>query len=187
MNLDKVGCHSLRPYLAENLLYLSIEDTSMRWPPPSSRLITLLGTKESPLMDAKVMGQRLLITAYFITQQAKAYLEKAMKLDPTYLEAVYIMTEILAQQQQFEQGIQLWVAETKLGRVLLWSSASLWNSIYNFMDASVPWQPVCSSCCRLRKVLQTHSTTWLHTRLAEFLTHTNAHQEALDQFSIALR
>lgn len=40
---------------------------------------------------------------------------------------------------------------------------------------------------RLRKQLETHSTCRLHQMLAEFLTQTHEHQEALDQFSIALR
>ena len=39
--------------------------------------------------------------------QAKTYLEKAMKLDPTYLEAVYIMADIHDQQQHYDKGIEL--------------------------------------------------------------------------------
>ena len=39
--------------------------------------------------------------------QAKPYLEKAIKLDPTYLDAVYIMAEIYAKEHQFEKGIEL--------------------------------------------------------------------------------
>lgn len=39
--------------------------------------------------------------------QAKPYLEKAMKLDPSFLEAVYIMVEILGQEQQYDRGIEM--------------------------------------------------------------------------------
>lgn len=39
--------------------------------------------------------------------QAKSYLEKAMKMDPGYLEAVYTMAEILKQQQQPDKAIEL--------------------------------------------------------------------------------
>lgn len=41
--------------------------------------------------------------------QAKPYLEKAMKLDPTYLDAVYIMADIYAQEHDHERGITLLV------------------------------------------------------------------------------
>ncbi|XP_070206062.1 anaphase-promoting complex subunit 7-like isoform X2 [Littorina saxatilis] len=39
--------------------------------------------------------------------KAKPYLEKAMKLDPTYLEAVYIMADICAQEHDHERSIAL--------------------------------------------------------------------------------
>ncbi len=41
--------------------------------------------------------------------------------------------------------------------------------------------------CRLRKQLRQQSTCKLHQMLADFLMHANEHQEALDQYSIALR
>lgn len=43
----------------------------------------------------------------FFWLQAKPYLEKAMKLDPSFLEAVYIMVEILGQEQQYDKGIEM--------------------------------------------------------------------------------
>ena len=47
-------------------------------------------------------------TFYFdFSEQAKSYLERAMKLDNTYMEAVYAMAGILAQQQQHEKAIEL--------------------------------------------------------------------------------
>ena len=42
-----------------------------------------------------------------MTWQAKPYLEKAMKLDPTYLDAVYIMADICAQEHDHDRGITL--------------------------------------------------------------------------------
>lgn len=39
--------------------------------------------------------------------KAKPYLEKAMKLDPSYLDAVYIMADILSQEQDYERSIAL--------------------------------------------------------------------------------
>ncbi|CAH1801460.1 unnamed protein product [Owenia fusiformis] len=40
-------------------------------------------------------------------EKAKSYLEKAMKLDSTYLEAVFTMVEIHQKQQQWDKGIEL--------------------------------------------------------------------------------
>jgi hypothetical protein len=40
---------------------------------------------------------------------------------------------------------------------------------------------------RLRNTLRSQSTHKLHQLLGDFLTHTNEPQEALDQYSIALR
>ncbi len=40
-------------------------------------------------------------------EKAKGYLERAIKLDPSYLEGVYIMADILAQQQHYDKGIEL--------------------------------------------------------------------------------
>ncbi|KAK3084436.1 hypothetical protein FSP39_013538 [Pinctada imbricata] len=77
--------------------------------------------------------------------KAKPYLEKAMKLDQTYLDAVYIMGEILAKEHEFAKGIEL-----------------------------------------LRSRLQTHNTCKLHQMLADFLSQTHEHQQALDHYSIAL-
>ena len=39
--------------------------------------------------------------------QAKPYLEKAMKLDPSNLEPVYVLTEILGQEKQYDKGIEM--------------------------------------------------------------------------------
>lgn len=39
--------------------------------------------------------------------KAKPYLEKAMKLDPTYLDAVYIMADICVQQHDYERSIAI--------------------------------------------------------------------------------
>ena len=39
------------------------------------------------------------------------YLDKALKMDPTYVEAVYILVDILAKQQQYDYGIELWVPQ----------------------------------------------------------------------------
>ncbi|XP_064618636.1 anaphase-promoting complex subunit 7-like [Lineus longissimus] len=77
--------------------------------------------------------------------KAKNCLEKAMRIDPFNLDAVYVMADILSSQQQFEAGITL-----------------------------------------LRNTLRSQSTHKLHQLLGDFLTHTNEHQEALDQYSIAL-
>ncbi|XP_074641940.1 anaphase-promoting complex subunit 7-like isoform X2 [Tubulanus polymorphus] len=85
------------------------------------------------------------LTEQTTVEKAKTYLEKAMRLDPTYLEAVYVMADILSTQQQCDAGIAL-----------------------------------------LRKQLRMQSTCNLHLMLGNFLTQTNEHQEALDQYSIAL-
>ncbi|KAK7494010.1 hypothetical protein BaRGS_00014668 [Batillaria attramentaria] len=39
--------------------------------------------------------------------KAKPYLEKAMKLDPSYMEAVYIMADILSGEQEYDRSIAL--------------------------------------------------------------------------------
>lgn len=39
--------------------------------------------------------------------KAKPYLEKAMKLDASNLEPVYVLTEILGQEKQFDKGIEM--------------------------------------------------------------------------------
>lgn len=41
--------------------------------------------------------------------QAKPYLEKAMKLDPSYLEPVYVMAEILLRDHQYDKGTEMLV------------------------------------------------------------------------------
>jgi len=43
----------------------------------------------------------------FTLEKAKGYLEKALKLDINYLDAVYIMAEILEQQQQFDKAMEV--------------------------------------------------------------------------------
>ena len=48
-------------------------------------------------------------TVIYTFFQAKRSLERAMKLDPSYMEAVYLMANILLQQAQYEEGITLWV------------------------------------------------------------------------------
>lgn len=78
-------------------------------------------------------------------EKAKRSLERAMKLDPQYLDAVYLMANILMQQTQYEEGLKL-----------------------------------------LRQALEHHSTCMLHTMLAHFLNCTNEHQQAMDEYSIAL-
>jgi Tfp pilus assembly protein PilF len=40
-------------------------------------------------------------------KKAKGYLETAMKMDPSYLPAVYQMAEILHQQQAYDKGIEM--------------------------------------------------------------------------------
>ena len=40
-------------------------------------------------------------------EKAKTYLEKAIKMDPSYLEAVYIMADVLSQQHHYDKGIEL--------------------------------------------------------------------------------
>ncbi|KAL5016106.1 hypothetical protein ScPMuIL_005695 [Solemya velum] len=42
-----------------------------------------------------------------LISKAKTNLEKAMKLDSSYLEPVYIMAELLAEEHQYEKGIEL--------------------------------------------------------------------------------
>lgn len=39
--------------------------------------------------------------------KAKPYLEKAMKLDPSNLEPVYFLAEILGQEKQFDKGVEM--------------------------------------------------------------------------------
>ena len=39
--------------------------------------------------------------------QAKPYLEKAMKMDASNLEPVYVLAEILGQEKQFDKGIEM--------------------------------------------------------------------------------
>jgi len=41
--------------------------------------------------------------------QAKPYLEKAMKMDPSSLQPVYVMADILKQEKKYDKGIELWV------------------------------------------------------------------------------
>ena len=40
--------------------------------------------------------------------KAKGYLERAMKLDPNNVDAVYTMATILGQQQQYEAAVKLY-------------------------------------------------------------------------------
>lgn len=40
-------------------------------------------------------------------EKAKTLLEKAIKMDTSYLEPVYIMADILAQQHHYDKGIEL--------------------------------------------------------------------------------
>ena len=44
---------------------------------------------------------------WFDLFQAKGYLETAMKMDSTHMQAVYHMADILAQQQHYDKGIEL--------------------------------------------------------------------------------
>ena len=46
-------------------------------------------------------------SANSICLQAKPYLEKAMKLDPSNLEPVYFLAEILGQEKQFDKGVEM--------------------------------------------------------------------------------
>ena len=39
--------------------------------------------------------------------QAKTYLERAVKMDGGHLDTVYLLADILLQQQQFDKGIEL--------------------------------------------------------------------------------
>ncbi|XP_052265985.1 anaphase-promoting complex subunit 7-like isoform X1 [Dreissena polymorpha] len=60
---------------------------------PNSRTLWLYGAMiaKDPLALAK----------------AKPYLEKAMKLDPTHLNPVYVMADILKQEKQYDKGVEL--------------------------------------------------------------------------------
>lgn len=78
-------------------------------------------------------------------EKAKGYLEKALKLEPSHLEAVYLLAEIFSKQQQFDKAIEL-----------------------------------------VRKQLKEQSTIHLHLLMGDLLSQVNEHQEALDQYSIAL-
>ena len=40
-------------------------------------------------------------------EKAKTYLEKAIKMDSSYLEPVYIMADILSQQHHYDKEIEL--------------------------------------------------------------------------------
>lgn len=40
--------------------------------------------------------------------KAKGYLERAMKLDPSNCDAVYVMASILRHQQQYEAAVKLY-------------------------------------------------------------------------------
>ncbi|XP_063396045.1 anaphase-promoting complex subunit 7-like [Mytilus trossulus] len=42
-----------------------------------------------------------------MSAKAKPYLEKAMKLDPSYLEPVYVMAEILLRDHQYDKGTEM--------------------------------------------------------------------------------
>ncbi|CAG2198602.1 unnamed protein product [Mytilus edulis] len=63
------------------------------------------------LISRKVARTR---TVYFAQKasiidpfNAKPYLEKAMKLDPSYLEPVYVMAEILLRDHQYDKGTEI--------------------------------------------------------------------------------
>jgi hypothetical protein len=72
--------------------------------------------------------------------------------------------------------------------IVLPSKVSLYIYIYKLFHAKIMVNVRLTVLnFRLRKQLETHSTCRLHQMLAEFLTQTHEHQEALDQFSIALR
>ena len=49
-----------------------------------------------------------------VCAQAIVYLEKAIKMDNTYLDAVYILADILGQQQKYQKGIELYVCSNRL-------------------------------------------------------------------------
>ena len=48
-----------------------------------------------------------ILTRAVFRHQAKTYAEKAIKLDPAYLEPVYVMADILAQQRLYAKGVEL--------------------------------------------------------------------------------
>nr|KAG5704654.1 hypothetical protein BaRGS_025296 [Batillaria attramentaria] len=58
------------------------------------------------LNSVNKQNERLVRTVY-CAQKAKPYLEKAMKLDPSYMEAVYIMADILSGEQEYDRSIAL--------------------------------------------------------------------------------
>ncbi|XP_070572262.1 anaphase-promoting complex subunit 7-like [Ptychodera flava] len=80
-----------------------------------------------------------------VVDKAKCMLEKALSMDPSHLDAVYVMAEILGKEQKYDKAIEL-----------------------------------------LRNQLRLQSTCRLHQMLGDYLAATNDHQEALDQYSIAL-
>ncbi|XP_077996045.1 anaphase-promoting complex subunit 7-like [Glandiceps talaboti] len=91
-----------------------------------------------------------LLSSVFATEslaidKAKNLLEKALNMDPSHLDAVYVMGEILGKEQKYDKAIEL-----------------------------------------LRNQLRSQSTCRLHQMLGDYLAATNDHQEALDQYSIAL-
>ena len=47
--------------------------------------------------------------ANFHLLKAKSMLEKALAQEPTYLEAVYLLAEVLGEEQRYTAAIDLWV------------------------------------------------------------------------------
>ena len=41
--------------------------------------------------------------------KAKQYLNRAMTFDPNLLDPVYLMVDLLVQEQEFAKGVELWV------------------------------------------------------------------------------
>lgn len=136
----RLAPHRFEAYLGMINCYMASKRTRDALTCAGKAIKTLGSSSRTLTLYASVLSKQ-----QNMAMKAKPYLEKAMKMDPNFLEPVYIMAEILAKEHQYVKGIEL-----------------------------------------LRKQLQTHSTCRLHQMLADFLTNTNEHQEALDQYSIAL-
>lgn len=98
----RLAPHRYEAYLGLINCYMACHRTreALSW---AGKAIKILGNNARTLtLYASVLSKEPTMTA-----KAKPYLEKAMKMDPNFLEPVYIMADILSKERQYEKGIEL--------------------------------------------------------------------------------
>ncbi|XP_060074596.1 anaphase-promoting complex subunit 7-like [Ylistrum balloti] len=98
----RLAPHRYEAYLGLINCYMASHRTreALSW---AGKAIKILGNNARTLtLYASVLSKEPTMTA-----KAKPYLEKAMKMDPNFLEPVYIMADILTREHQYDKGIEL--------------------------------------------------------------------------------